>query len=259
MEPNYTPDNCRFAFQLLWSFNLYWRSVAIAETWLAPLQAALEADGIRILQHRVTHLHISQFLLSTKPPVTPMLIAQRVKGRLQFLIREQVPLALQRNYCLRSIGATTSNKLHDYVAGQLEHHDVQPPCKRWQLDDLRVVRPNVDLAQPRYTGRAKYWYNLHLVVERVSGSPVWGVAELAMLRTRLIAVASAKRHLLARAAFLPDHVHWLIGCEVGQSPQDIALSYLNNLDHVLGMNSAFRPSAYIGTFGEYDLGALREE
>ena len=257
MQPNYTPENCRFAFQLLWSFNLFWRSAALAETWFAPLQVALEADGIRVLQHRVTNLHISQFLLSTLPKVSPQLIAQRVKGRLQFLIREQNPHAFQRNYCVRSIGSTTAQKLHDYVAGQLEHHDIQPADKRWQLDDLRVVRPDVDLSQPRYTARAPYWFNLHLVVERSPDRQDFTLAELTSLRTQLIAVAGAKHHLLSRAAFLPDHVHWLIGCDVDQAPEAVALSYLNTLDDILGMNSAFRPSAYLGTFGDYDLGALR--
>ena len=122
--PSYTTENCRFAFQLLWSFNLFWRVARVADDWLEPLRQALEADGIRILEHRFPQFKLSQFLLSTLPTVPPRLIAQRVKGRLQFLLRSHDQQAFQRNYSLRSIGSTTREKLEDYMAGQLAHHAI---------------------------------------------------------------------------------------------------------------------------------------
>ena len=128
--PSYTTENCRFAFQLLWSFNLFWRAAPIADDWLGPLRQALEADGIRILQHRLPQFQLSQFLLSTLPTVPPRLIAQGVKGRLQFLIRSHDQHAFRRNYSLRSIGSTTREKLEGYVAGQLEHHAIDESSYR---------------------------------------------------------------------------------------------------------------------------------
>ncbi len=256
LVPNYSAENCCFAYQLLWSFNLFWRGAPIADSWLAPLGQALGTDGIRVLEHRSPEFHVSQFLLSTLPTVAPQLIAQRVKGRLQFLIRAQDQHAFQRNYSLRSLGSTTREKLQDYVAGQLGHHEIAEPFLRWTLDDLRVIRPDVDLAQPRYTAHAQYSYNLHLVVERSDISANFTTDQLTALRTMLIKAANVKNHLLSRAAFLPDHLHWLIGCNPDESPQTVALSYLNNLDHALGMHSAFRLSAYLATFGEYDLRAI---
>jgi hypothetical protein len=90
-DPSYTAENCRFAFQLLWSFNLFWRAAPVADDWLQSLSQALEVDGIRVLGHRFPQFQSSQFLLSTVPTISPQLIAQRVKGRLQYLIRKQDP------------------------------------------------------------------------------------------------------------------------------------------------------------------------
>ncbi len=256
-EPSYTAENCRFAYQLLWSFNLFWRAAPVADDWLPPLSQAFEADGIRVLGHRFPQFQLSQFLLSTLPTVSPRLIAQHVKGRLQFFIRAHDGHAFQRNYSLRSIGSTTREKLEGYVAGQLTHHGIEEPVQRWRLDDLRVIRPDVDLSAPRFSVHAQYFYNLHVVVERAEQLPDFVEGELAALRTMLAKAAAKKRHLLSRAAFLPDHIHWLMGCDPAESPEQMALSYLNNLDHALGMRSAFRRSAYVATFGEYDVGAIQ--
>ena len=46
----------------------------------------------------------------------------RVKGRLQYLVRQSQPKALQRNYALRSFGAATREAVEKYVGSQLAHH-----------------------------------------------------------------------------------------------------------------------------------------
>lgn len=47
-----------------------------------------------------------------------------------------------------------------------------------------------------------------------------------------------------------------IGCGLQESPQEIAVKYMNNLAFVQGMKAVFRYSFFAGTFGEYDLGAV---
>jgi hypothetical protein len=37
------------------------------------------------------------------------------------------------------------------------------------------------------------------------------------------------------------------------------LSYMNNAAFAQGMKAVFMPSCYLGTFGEYDLGVIREK
>jgi hypothetical protein len=48
-----------------------------------------------------------------------------------------------------------------------------------------------------------------------------------------------------------------MGCGLNESPEEAALSYLNNLAHVEGMRPVYQYGYYVGTFGEYDLNAVR--
>jgi hypothetical protein len=72
-SPLYTADNVRIAYQLNWSLAVFWnQNQHIARSdWFASLQAATEQDGVRILEHRTTKPNVSQFLLSTRPHVSP--------------------------------------------------------------------------------------------------------------------------------------------------------------------------------------------
>ena len=56
---------------------------------------------------------------------------------------------------------------------------------------------------------------------------------------------------------MPDHVHMSLHGDIALSPEDIALSFMNNIAFAFGQKAIFRPSYYVGTFGEYDMGALR--
>lgn len=62
---------------------------------------------------------------------------------------------------------------------------------------------------------------------------------------------------LSRAGILADHLHLTLGCRLDESPEDVALGYLNNLAYAHGMRPLFRYSYYVGTFGEYDMAAVR--
>ena len=79
---------------------------------------------------------------------------------------------------------------------------------------------------------------------------------LRKVRDMIESASRAKEHLLARAALLPDHIHLTLGCPLEESPESVALSYLNNLSYAQGMKPVFRFSYYAGTFGEYDVGVV---
>jgi REP element-mobilizing transposase RayT len=68
--------------------------------------------------------------------------------------------------------------------------------------------------------------------------------------------AAKHQHALSRMAVLPDHTHLAIGCPEDQAPRTIALGYMNNCAYACEMKPIFRFSYYVGTFGEYDLGAV---
>ena len=52
---------------------------------------------------------------------------------------------------------------------------------------------------------------------------------LAAFHDRIEGAARVKRHLLSRAAIVPDHIHVLPGCPLQCSPEEIVLSYMNTL------------------------------
>ena len=121
-QPLYTRDNCRFSCSLQWGLTVFWRQAEPDDGWFQQLAAATEPDGIRPLKHHFREPAISQFAISTQPHVSPLLVVQRVKGRLQYLVRHRRPKAFQGNYAIRSVGHVTRQGIEAYVADQLGHH-----------------------------------------------------------------------------------------------------------------------------------------
>jgi hypothetical protein len=74
------------------------------------------------------------------------------------------------------------------------------------------------------------------------------------MREMIVKSAVKHEHLLSEGGIVSDHVHLTLGCNVQESPADVALSYMNNLAYACGMKQAFAFGFYVGTFGEYDLG-----
>jgi hypothetical protein len=73
----------------------------------------------------------------------------------------------------------------------------------------------------------------------------------------ILKASRAKGHRLCRAGILADHVHLLLGCNLTEAPQEVALGYLNNLAYAQQMRPVYQFGFYVGTVGEYDLGAIR--
>ena len=74
----------------------------------------------------------------------------------------------------------------------------------------------------------------------------------------VVGVAKKHGHALSRAALLADHLHLALGGNIRLSPEEIALSYLNNLAFANDMQPFIQHGYFGGTFGEYDLGAIRQ-
>ena len=122
MEPIYTAENCTFTFPLQWGLTIFWLQDQNSTEWLDALRESLEPDGIRVLSHRLLDPKTSQFAISTKPPVSPSRIVQRVKGRLQYLVRATQPKPFRRNFAIRSFGSEERSVVEGYVSQQTDHH-----------------------------------------------------------------------------------------------------------------------------------------
>ena len=256
--PLYAAANCRAAYQLNWSLAVFWNSPAPPEQdWLTELKAATERDGVRILESRQKAPDVTQFLLSTTPALAPQEIIRSVKGRLQYLVRHQIPKAFHRNYSIKSVGSVTREVIDQYVGSQVERHAMADERVQRMLAKLQVHCPEVDLSISRRSNYGEYLFNLHTVL--VNEGRWREVREEAIAKTRemIVGASGKKGHLLSRAGIVADHIHLMLGCGIGESPQEVALGYLNNLAFAYGMKPIFQFGFYAGTFGEYDLGAIR--
>ena len=104
-EPFYTSSNCTPAYELRWSLALFSTvDLSATDVWLDDLKAAVEADGVRILECRAEQPPLLQFLLSTRPALAPPQIVRSVKARLQHRVHSMHPAAFRRNFSLVSIG-----------------------------------------------------------------------------------------------------------------------------------------------------------
>ena len=255
--PIYTPQNVSPAYQLNWGLTIFWRQSSVPDSeWLAALQTATEPDGVRVLKHRFIDNDASQFFVSTKPHVAPAQMIRTVKGRLQYLIRDQQPKAFQRNYSVRSIGAATRSVVEDYVARQTERHTMADPRVQNLFQQYQKTYSGHDLSQPVLSAHGQYWYNLHLVLVNEDRWREVRPDVLDSLIQMIERVAAKYGHRLSRVGLLADHIHTTLGCTIDQSPEEIALSYLNNCAYAIGMKPVFQFGYYAGTIGEYDRGAV---
>jgi len=259
MDPLYTAQNCTPAYQLNWSLSLFWKSTTVSpEHWLEPLQQSTEPDGVRILEHRIKDDNVGQFFLSSQPQVAPSGILRSVKGRLQHAVRDLVPKAFRRNYSLHSVGSAKREVVEQYVEGQLGHHPMADPNVQKRMAKYQITNREADLSKVRYSSYGQFRYNLHLVIVNRARDVQIDDDVLSAVQTMIRNAARKKGHLLSRGRILADHIHLTLGCDVKESPLDVALGYLNNLAYAQGMRDVYEYSFYVGTFGEYDRGAIRQ-
>lgn len=257
-EPIYTTENCEPAYQLNWSVSLF-ASAALPpiSNWDQPLRDVAERDGVRILESTARSPTVIQFLVSTRPSTAPAAILRCLKGRLQYLIRTSHPAAFKRNYRIESVGSAKAEVIERYVAGQLPRQGMADARVQEILAKFQFEDSSADLTQVRYTAHGQFLYNLHLVLVRESPLEI-AEERLRAVQEMVVKVARKRELLLRRAALLSDHIHLAIGCGIEDAPQELALGFLNNLAFAEGMRACYRFGYYAGTFGTYDLGAVRQ-
>ena len=80
---------------------------------------------------------------------------------------------------------------------------------------------------------------------------------LALLRDWSMAVARKKEYFISRLSVMPDHLHVALRGAIDQSPAEIVGGFQNNLAYALGQKRIWTDSYYVGTFGEYNMEAIR--
>jgi len=224
---------------------------------LAGVSDFWESDGMRLVGHRWEEPRI-QLTFSTDPTVSPEFLAARAKGRLEHALRNAGrAVKFSRKLSVRSIGENKRSTVERYVRTQLDRAGLADAKYRERLRECAWSDPEVDLTRPLSTKRGRYWYAVHLVLV-VSGRYRIGAESTAPEIARTCrAVARKHGWGLAALSVMPDHLHVLIQGAPADSPESIALSFQNNIAWKLGRNRIWEAEYYVGTVGEYTVGALR--
>lgn len=260
-QPLYRPGAVTPAFHLRYSWagwttsgNLSPNTLQHALALAAPLW---EADGLRALEAFPTD-DLVQILFSTKVNVAPAFLAARAKGRLQYALRAAgTPCDFSRKVSVRSIGDNTTNNVEHYIAQQVARGNSLDSDWRTFLNQLIVIDPSVVLARPTESRSGRYWYNLHVVLSMANHRSIWDRSTLLGIRNAVLRVARFKDFGLAALSVMPDHLHMALRGMIDTSPESIALTFQNNVAYLLGQRPLWQPGYYVGTFGEYDMDAIR--
>ncbi len=257
MDPIYTENNCTPDHRILWTLALFWQDQRHDSDWLESLNEAVQKDDVQILNHNASGPTTDQFLLHAGAHLPPKDVIRSVKGRLQHLVRFDVPKAFRKNYSIKSIGQTTAEVIEEYVGSQLSRHPMAEADVNERMQKYQLRFPDVDLSEPRYSSHGEYVYNLHLVFVHEERWAEIREEVLQNVTDVIVKAADSKGHLLRAAGILSDHVHIAVGCGIEDAPQDVALSYMNNLAYAHGMDRIYQYGYYAATFGQYDLCAVK--
>ena len=257
LEPLYTFDNCKPAYQLRWSLAIFPNAPLPDRTlWIEALKESVERDHVRLLEYQNSRKG-ELFLLSTTPSVVPSSIVKCVKGRLQACTRSFAHVSFRRNFRLTSVGDANLETVQRYVAGQVAHHPLVSNSSQKLLESVQREFPDVDLHTPCNSAHGQYITAIHLVLVHSERWRTVDVEFLSVTRDAVIATAAKKGHRISSFRILPDHLHAVLGIGYETSPGDVVLSYMNNIAFRHGMTRHWMDSFYVGTVGPYDMAAVR--
>jgi REP element-mobilizing transposase RayT len=158
---------------------------------------------------------------------------------------------------MRSIGDNSTADVEQYILKQVGKERLADPRFRDILRQFTMTDPSVDLSVPTETLSGRYWYNLHLVLVTAERFRIADAAWLGRIWDQSAWIARKKGYAILRLAVMPDHLHIALRGNVEHSPRDIAMTFQNNLAYALNEGRVWRDTYYVGTFSEYDMGAIR--
>lgn len=223
---------------------------------IPELAEALKQDGFAFESYALSPDRI-QVTVCAGPDAAPVWVAQRIKGRLDYTLRKRAcGVTFSRKVGLRAIGHNRTPVVEHYVRDQLKHVDLADPLYRKMLASVAVHDPSVDLSQPAESTHGRYWYNLHLVLVVAGRYRIGQQAVLEGLRERVLDECRNKNCAVKRVSIMPDHMHVALRGNPTLSPAEIALDVQERTSGAVGCR-LWKHEFYVGTFGEYDYGAVK--
>ncbi len=254
----YSFDIATVAYQLRWSLAIFPTGpIPQPSLWIAELSKACEADGIRILEATISPNHSLMLMLSTQPDVIPTAIVQRVKGRLQHLLRDRGSISWRRNFRLSAIGDANARTADNYVADQSKHHPMPSSTSQQNFTELAWYDKSLDITQPVTSSHGQYALGLHVVLVHAER---WRNADqrfLEITRSGILATLAHWNCAASRIALLADHVHFLMRLSYDVAPSKLILAVMNEVCDAHRGLRMWMDGFYVGTVGSYDMSAVR--
>jgi REP element-mobilizing transposase RayT len=246
------------AYQLRWSLAIFPKStLPEPNRWTETLSKACEADGVRVHDAYRSANNSLMLLLSSQPQVKPATIVQRVKGRLQHLLRPQGQVSWQRNFRLTALGDANTESVDRYVEDQLGHHRMASDRTQQVLQELAWHDPTVDLDRPINSGHGQYVLGMHAVLVHAEH---WRNANRDFLELTQKSIRATLAHAncqAARIAMLTDHVHVLFSSSYDVAPADVIIAMMNDSSESHRGLRRWSDGFYVGTCGAYNMAAVR--
>jgi REP element-mobilizing transposase RayT len=256
------PSSSPHAYQLRFSWTA-WPSGSecfpseLSADALSKLNEAWASDGLRALEWEWTPEKI-RILFSTRPEVAPVFLCQRAKGRLQHALRQQGnPVSFSRKVSCSSVGNPNEKSVDTYLRQQLEGGDFADPKYREALAKLAFTNPDVQVTSAQETNSGRYVFALHVVLvtaERVRLPS----EEMKEVSQTLKKVSGENGVQIGRAALMPDHLHLAVKGDPVRAPMEIVEGIRCRTGAAVGTQGLWMPTAYMGTYGEYGMAAVRK-
>ncbi len=262
LQPIYTPRRIEArAYQLRYAWT-GWPSVGLFPD-RPPIELfnvvdpLWETDGIRRLEVNWTNEQIA-ITCSVKPTVSPTYFVSRIKGRLQHALQVAgYSTGFSRKVSFRTVGDSKRAQVEAYIAKQVPKEQFVDERFTAFMSGFTKSHSNVRLDQATETNSGRYWYNLHLVLVTDLRARFTDSASLNRLAGTCDKVANKKGYAISVRSVMPDHIHISLRGTIASSPEDIALSFMSNIAYAFGQQAILKPSYYVGSFGEYDMGSIR--
>jgi len=260
-QPLYDVDAANPAYHLRYSWT-GWPSKGTFDKrpseLLGTLTEGFDKDGLSLLEHRWTPEFV-QLTLSASPTVSPAILAQRVKGRLDHAVRKaNLTLPFSRKLAVRSLGENRRVDVEKYIREQVSRERFVDRGFEQKLKSYTVVNSHVDLIEPTASARGRYWYNLHLVLVTEGRHRIGNVAQLCLLRDTCEGIAAKKEYSISTLSLMPDHLHVALRGNIEHSPAEIGRCFQNNLAFAVGNHRLWADGFYVGSFGEYNMDPVRK-
>jgi len=259
-EPLYTREYFKYKANLLYGWSGFFKKSRentenIGDIILSSKQA-WESDGISPLKTDCSLTGVS-CLFKADPFIAPVTIASRAKGRIQYILRKNgITIDFQRNFALRGLGHNNSEDVKNYIARQTAKEGFVDERFQELLDKYSWVNQTANLNQPLFTKMGRYWYNLHLVLVVCDRYRISLEKNYQKIFDYSHRIAKNKGYNICAISVMPDHLHLALQGNLEHTPADIAMSFQSNIAYVMGQNLIWDYECYMGTFSEYNLGAL---